>query len=54
MNRILCFAADQRGLATIEYTLLLSLIGIVIAVAISALAVAVQGQLKDTILDITG
>lgn len=48
MKCISRFASDQAGLATIEYALLLAFIGVVIAIAMSALGQAVTGQLNDT------
>jgi Flp pilus assembly pilin Flp len=48
MKTICALLSDQRGLATVEYALLLAFIGTSIAIAMAALAVAVTGRLDVT------
>ena len=46
MGYISCFAHDQKGIASIEYSLLLASIGVVAVIAMAALAAAVGGRLE--------
>ncbi len=39
--------SDQRGMASVEYSLILAFVGLVIAVAMSGLALAVTNRLED-------
>jgi len=39
--------SDQRGMASVEYSLILAFVGLVIAIAMSGLALAVTNRLDD-------
>ncbi len=41
------FAWDQAGLASVEFSLLLAFIGLIVAIAMSALASAVSVAMND-------
>lgn len=39
--------SDQRGVASVEYSLVLAFVGLVVAIAMSGLALAVASRLDD-------
>ena len=45
MGHISCFLHDQKGIASIEYALLLAFIGVVIGIAMALLGAAVTGRI---------
>lgn len=47
MRCLKSFLSDQRGMASVEYSLILAFVGLVIAIAMASLGVAVAGRIDD-------